>query len=560
MARRLRWCGPAHSQTDYLSYSYKMTAVPLDRLQNLALRYSSCLLGFLGRVARRKVLSCVLAGGLAMAVRIALLPLVPLPDPSVSDEYANLLGADTFASGRLTNPPHPMWVHFETFHENLQPTYASKYPPAQAGFLAFGQKFLGHPWFGVWISFGLMCACLCWMLQGWMPPLYALLGTLAGMGQIGIFGYWMNSYMGGAVTAMGGCLVLGALPRLARRPGASAAVLGSLGLVVLANSRPYEGSIISLAAGVALLWWRRRLGRAISGLFTPRTLVPLAAICGLAACGMAYYNHRVTGNALLMPYTVNQRMYSASPHFWVLPAVPIPEYRHEVIRQFWVEWDRVLYLQVRANPLRAAIGFLRTVPQFYTSTLTIFLILTAACVTRSPKVRMALALVAVMALGLIMEKGVGPHYFAPATGLVFVLVMYGARWLFWKDRRAGPPLGVLFVAVVFGQGLYGALDAREDAITVHPRRQITRTLDEKGGRHLVIVRYAPVRSLPGPEFVYNRADIDGSPIVWARDMGAQQNRELIDYYHDRRVWLLQPDLKPMSLTPYPDGAGDGAAR
>jgi hypothetical protein len=43
-------------------------------------------------------------------------------------------------------------------------------------------------------------------------------------------------------------------------------------------------------------------------------------------------------------------------------------------------------------------------------------------------------------------------------------------------------------------------------------------------------------------------------------MGAERNRELIDYYHNRRVWLLQPDLRPMSLTPYPDGPADGAAR
>ena len=67
---------------------------------------------------------------------------------------------------------------------------------------------------------------------------------------------------------------------------------------------------------------------------------------------MAYYNYRVTGKPWLMPYSINQRMYAASPQFYLLPAGPLPTYRHEVLRKFWLEWNYDFYVQTRANPLR----------------------------------------------------------------------------------------------------------------------------------------------------------------------------------------------------------------
>lgn len=489
-----------------------------------------------------------------MAIRLALLPWLPIPEPAVHDEFSYLLGAETFAAGRLTNPPHPLWIHFETFHVNQQPTYATKYPPAQSLFLALGKKLFGNYWFGVWLSVGFMCACLTWMLQGWLAKRYALLGGLVAVAQWGIAGYWINSYWGGALGAAGGALVLGALPRLVRRASALPMLLGSAGVLLLANTRPYEGALTTLGACVALVIWRRRNGRPLSELFAIRAIAPAALLSIIGVAGMGCYNYRVTGNPLVMPYVVNQQQYAASPHLWILPATNPPHYRHESLRRLWVDWDRQVYFEARAHPAALIIRFCLFILPFYVSPIAAPLIAIALILRKGWKVYLAAALAAIPAFGILLEKSSWYHYFSPATGLLLLLTMFGFQYLSAlpaRRVRVGTSAMVVFAGVLL---IYASVcvvrEIRQPAISpfADERRTVLHQLQTLGGRHLVIVRYSPQHSIH-EGWIYNHADVDSATIVWAEDMGAEQNRELVTYYRDRKIWLLEPDRGP-SLQPY----------
>ena len=524
------------------------------------------------RLARRRHLSVIVVGLAPLVVRLLLLPVMPVPEPAVHDEFSYLLAADTFAHGRLANPTHPMWVHFETFHVNQRPTYVSMYYPAQGLFLAFGQVVFRHPFWGVWLSTGLMCAAICWMLQGWLAPPWALLGGLLVVIRIGIFSYWMNSYWGGSVAALGGALVLGALPRIKRNPRARYAVLMGIGCAILANSRPYEGVFLCVPVLIFLLAWIRRATVPWRVLAT-RVVFPLLLLFVLTLGAMGYYFWRTTGSPVRTPFQVNSATYNPVPYFPWQRLRTIPNYNHAAMRSFYLGWWMDQYQLGRTHPLILVLVKCCSFWFFFFGPLLTFPFLMACFAVPygisirqlDARTRRLLSVSCIVAIGALLPVYFNPHYVAAITPAIYALLLITMRQVRrWQPRRrpvgaalvrSVPIVAILMPVVAMIAPSLRATNTLNLASWCSPvvsdtyRAAIISQLSREPGRQLAIVRYHP-EHIPKVEWVFNGADIDHSKVVWARDMGPKRNDELIRYFSDRQVWLVEPDLLPPYMGPY----------
>jgi hypothetical protein len=486
----------------------------------------------LGQFARKHILIVCLLIAASLAGRAVLLPFIPIPQPGIQDEFSYLLAADTFASGRLTNPPHPLWVHFETIHELMRPSYQSKFPPGQGLVLALGQVLFGHPWFGVWLSVAAMTAAIYWACAGWLPPRWALLAGIIALVKVGVISYWSTSYWGGAVAAAGGAMVIGAVPRLRRAPSFRIALVLGVGLAVLANSRPVEGALLGLGA----------MGVLLHKVPLRHLWAPLALVLIPTAAWMLYYNSRVTGNPLDTPYASHYHQYDLSkPFLWDSKARPQPPVQNAHIREVH-RWE----FNDRTEQMTAAMKYVnwRMLSQLY---LGIPLSICTICalpfipwwrLKTGPLVAMALPMV----LTMLMLVWVSPHYAAPAAAAYYIVGIIVLRRMFHSWPLTTQCLVAFLLLNAVWQYKNPAsqwLWDKRDFIAA--RKSVLQKLEQVPGKKVVFVEYRRGYDV-NLEWIYNRADIDHSETIWAHEMGPK-NQELIDYYPDRQFWRLVASAK-----------------
>ncbi|MGQ9634529.1 MAG: hypothetical protein ACUVXB_09815 [Bryobacteraceae bacterium] len=519
------------------------------------------------RLSSHPVWSFFLLSASVIVLRLALLPWSPVPSPVITDEYSHLLLADTLAHGRLTNPPHPMWQHFETIHVIFQPTYNSMYLPGQALFLAAGQILFSSPWAGVLLSAGLMAGVIFWMLKGWFPSRWALIGGAIAGFRYGLGSYWVNSYWGGAVPALAGAVVLGSAIRLSRQPQTRIAAIMAVGCAVLVNTRPYEGVAVILPAFAWLVWGYLGAAPAVRLRILRDTAFPVVLIGLLAGGATAYYCFRVTGNPLRLPYQVNQETYGWPTTLAFFDPQPV-NHRHLEMQSYY-EWELSEHEKL-THPWAKSTANLTDAVGLWSFYAGPFLTLPLLFLLRSrPWCRAGLLMaVSILTIAAVtIEQSRYPHYVAPATGAFTGLLVLGIRVAAVQRSRRGRwglalvrwgMVGLVLAAVVrwspalsstahgYYSGYLSWCCSRSGDLS---RVEADRQLQASPGRHLVLVRYGPAHHWMD-EWVHNEADIDAAKVVWARDLGPEQNAALLRYYADRQVWLATPGGPP-GLSPYP---------
>ncbi len=520
----------------------------------------------LQRACRKSAFAFLLPALASIALRVILLPWLPIPHPVVPDEFSHILLAKTLLLGRLANPPHPLWQHFESIHILSQPTYSSMYMAGQACFLAAGELLFGNMFWGVVLSTALFCGAVTWFLRAWVPPGWALFGGLLVAVRIGGGSYWNDSYWGGSAGALGGAMVLGAYPRLVATWKPLPALIFASGLVVLANTRPYEGAVLGAVLVMAILFNLYRANqRSASRIATCFAI----AIVVLSVSGylMTRQFKAVTGNAVTLPYQVNQTTYGwplTLPWTRVLP-VRLTDTNLKLYRDFEIREHRNI---TDASEIHVGL-FLKYAVWwrfFFGISLSAVFFFTGR-ILRARRTRVVWVAGAVTALAVITEQSGYPHYWSPIAPVIVLFIVQGLRYL-WRCHLGSAKVGQAIVCSLLPVFCL-LLAARETHPTrvdpnffswccvetgLRDREPIVRRLQSIPGNHLVFVTYN-LTNYDTSEWVYNEPDIDHSRIVFARDMGDAKNRELIRYYDaGRKAWrvTIQKD-RPALLEPFVKG-------
>src|SRR5258708_18364657 len=253
-----------------------------------------------------------------------------------------------------------------------------------------------------------------------------------------------------------------------------------------------------------------------------------------------------------------------APHFVVQQPTPEPLYNNREMRVFYANWEINEYLTTRNSMLAELWRKAGIYWRFYIGPLLAIPLVTVPLLWRDRKSRQLLWMGAAFSLSLAGQVWHNEHYAAPATGLAILIVILGMRRLRlwrWRGRRVGLCLGrclppacliIVLIRIVAGSVPAGSVEARGwrwPSAEGVARARVLRQLEGSGGKHLVFVRYAPGHD-PGDEWVYNAADIDGSTVVWARELDRDSNARLMQYFAARRTWLVEPDLPSPRATPY----------
>jgi hypothetical protein len=334
-----------------------------------------------------------------------------------------------------------------------------------------------------------------------------------------------------------------------------------LGEAILVNSRPFEGLIFSMPVFAILLTamfvreapsWQRLLARFV---------LPFAAVMILCFSFLAYYNWPGTGDALLFPYTVNDRAYeSGSPALLWQQNTPPLHYQNPQFESFYNVWEHSAWVYGRARSVKRASRLfarhLEDYTRFFLGPELCLPFLALPWIWGDRRVLFFTIQMVVCLAGFVLVAWFGPHYAGPTLVTLFALLVMTLRcvreWTY-RGYRVGVGISraVVLAAVVL------APFHPHPFPDLHPngaaRERVAEQLSNIPGRHLVVVHYSPQHYVHD-EWVYNRAQINDAKIVWARDIPGVPLLPLLNYFSGYRVWVVNADDPTPKPQPYTEAA------
>jgi hypothetical protein len=339
------------------------------------------------------------------------------------------------------------------------------------------------------------------------------------------------------------------------------------GAAILLYSRPYEGFIVCLPVAASLVWWIAKKKSPPLGVLL-RILAAPAVLLLAAFAFLGYYDQQVFGNPLTLPYTVNRETYASAENFlWQAPR-PIPVYRHKMMSKYYTDFELESFLQQKtlSGFINGCTFKITRFAFFFFGPCLAPILIMLPWAFRARRIRLLTVTGALLAAALLGETWFIPHYAAPFTAGLYVILLQCMRHLrIW--RPDGQPSGLMLVRAIpvlclllVGLRLYAQplkLDLGQwpemrwygPQPNGVPRAGVLATLKSYPGQQLAIVRYMPYHDFTD-DWVYNAPNIEKSKVVWARDMGAAKNLELLQYFRNRKVWLVEPDFNPPRVFPY----------
>jgi len=281
----------------------------------------------------------------------------------------------------------------------------------------------------------------------------------------------------------------------------------------------------------------------------------------MAVAGLLAYSKAVTGDPLKPPYAVNQATYGWPMTLpWFHP--PEVQFRHEELRRYY-EYEKEVHdrnatpaAELKNSTLKA-----QEIWRFYFGPALSIPLIMLPQVWRSRRLRLLLIAAALTVLAALIETGSSPHYAAAGTAAFLGVLVECFRRLRGHRRQLvflAPAIMLLILCVRVGLGAMHLPFTQQvnfqSWCCVKPgnpnKARILAMLERMDGKHLVLVK-PKIDPANVFQWIYNDADIDASKVAWARDMGVEGNRTLLEYFRDRKIWVVDPNVEPATLSPYP---------